>query len=454
MTSSPSKRLFGTDGIRGVANQYPMTAEIALSVGRSLASIFKNGDRPRILIGKDTRLSGYMIETALASGICSMGADVFLVGPMPTPGVAFLTQAMRMNAGVMISASHNPFQDNGIKIFDRQGFKLPDEVEHKIEQLISSGELNQHRPTAEQIGKATRVDDARGRYIEFLKSTFSKELSLEGIKVVIDAAHGACYQIAPTIIEELGAHVTLIGAEPDGLNINEGVGAVHPQKMAAKVKEVGAHVGIALDGDGDRVIFADEKGQVVDGDAILAVCAGEMIRRGQLKEKTLVASVMSNQGVEDYLTSCGGKVIRSRVGDRYVVEAMRQGGFNFGGENSGHLIFLEHATTGDGLVAALQVLSMIVEQKKKLSELVAAYSPYPQILKSLRVKERRDLSLIPDVQAMIEQFEKTLGHQGRILIRYSGTEPVLRIMIEGQQETQIKKMVGDLTICIEKNLRA
>jgi len=446
------KKLFGTDGIRGVANQYPMTAEVALSLGRALAYVFQNGQRPRFLIGKDTRLSGYMIETALASGICSMGADVLLIGPMPTPGIAFLTQAMRADAGIVISASHNPFQDNGIKIFDRNGFKLPDEVEMKIEQLILSGEIDHHRPTAERIGKAARVDESKGRYIEFVKSTFPKNLTLEGLKMVVDCAHGATYMIAPTIFEELGAKVTLLGTSPDGRNINDGVGAVYPRLMADKVRETGADIGIALDGDGDRVIFSDEKGNVVDGDAVLAVCAEEMIRRGTLKDNTLVATVMSNQAMDDYLAGLGGRVVRCRVGDRYVVETMKERGLSFGGESSGHLVFLNHSTTGDGLIAALQVLGLMKGRKVRLSEIIARYRPYPQILTSVKVKERKELSLFPDLQKMIHDFEKSLGKRGRLLVRYSGTEPVVRIMIEGEEDFVIRKMAGELTAFIQKNL--
>jgi phosphoglucosamine mutase len=448
------KKLFGTDGIRGVANQYPMTAEVALSVGRALAHVFGNGGnaRPRFLIGKDTRLSGYMIEMALASGICSMGADALLIGPMPTPGIAFLTQAMRADAGIVISASHNPFQDNGIKIFCRHGFKLPDDYERKIENLVLSKEIDHLRPTAEKVGKASRVEDSKGRYIEFVKSTFPKDLTLEGFKIVVDCANGANYSIAPTVLQELGATVTVLGDEPNGRNINKGVGAIFPEVMAQKVKEVGADIGIALDGDGDRAIFADETGRVVDGDAILVVCAEELLRRGALKNKTLVTTVMSNQAVEEYLAGCGGTVVRSQVGDRYVVEAMREKGLNFGGEASGHLVFLDHSTTGDGLIASLQVLALMRNQEKKFSEIVSRYRPYPQILTSVRVRERKDLGLFPDLQEMIADFERDLGKQGRLLVRYSGTEPIVRIMIEGMEDSVIKKMATDLTYCISKNL--
>lgn len=446
------KKLFGTDGIRGIANQYPMTSEIALALGRALAFVFGGAGRAKILIGKDTRLSGYMLEHAMASGICSMGGDVLLIGPMPTPGIAFLTQAMRADAGVVISASHNPFQDNGIKVFDRHGYKLPDEVEVKIEHLILSGEIDHLRPTAETIGKASRVEESKGRYIEFLKSTFPKERTLEGMKIVVDCAHGATYLLAPTVLEELGAEVEVLGAQPDGRNINDRAGAVYPQAMAARVRETGADLGIALDGDGDRVVFSDEKGNVIDGDAILVLLAEELLNRGQLKDRTLAVTVMSNQAVEDYMAKRDAKVLRTPVGDRYVVEAMREKGLNFGGESSGHLIFLDHSTTGDGMVAGLQMMAVMKERGVCLSELVSHYVPYPQILTSVRVQERKDLSLFPRLQGMIRDFEKALGREGRLLVRYSGTEPVVRIMIEGRNQAQIQKMAGELTNFIEKNI--
>lgn len=446
------KKLFGTDGIRGVANQYPMTSEIALALGRALAFVFRNGQHPKILIGKDTRLSGYMLEHAMASGICSMGGDVLLIGPMPTPGIAFLTQAMRADAGVVISASHNPFQDNGIKVFDRHGYKLPDEVEVKIEHLILSGEIDHLRPTAETVGKASRVEESKGRYIEFLKSTFPKERTLEGMKIVVDCAHGATYLLAPTVLEELGAEVEVLGAQPDGRNINDRAGAVYPQAMAARVRETGADLGIALDGDGDRVVFSDEKGNVVDGDAILVLLAEELLNRGQLKDRTLAVTVMSNQAVEDYMAKRDAKVLRTPVGDRYVVEAMREKGLNFGGESSGHLIFLDHSTTGDGMVAGLQMMAVMKERGVRLSELASHYVPYPQILTSVRVQERKDLSLFPRLQGMIRDFEKALGREGRLLVRYSGTEPVVRVMIEGRNQAQIQKMAEDLTDFIKKNI--
>jgi phosphoglucosamine mutase len=447
------RRLFGTDGIRGVANIDPMTSETALALGRALAVFFKNGgSHHRILIGKDTRRSCYMLENALASGLCSMGAEALFIGPMPTPGVAFLIQAMRADAGVVISASHNSFEDNGLKIFDRNGFKLPDTDELKIEAMMVSGELERDRPTGAGVGSAFRIDDASGRYIEFVKSTFPKGRTLDGMKVVVDCAHGAAYKIAPTVLAELGAEAVVLGAAPDGFNINQGVGAVHPQAMAAEVKRSGARLGIALDGDADRVVFADENGRIIDGDAILAICAENLLKKKALKDGVVVATVMSNQALENYLAPLGGRLERVPVGDRYVVEKMREGGYGFGGEASGHMIFMDHATTGDGLVGALQVLSILKETGRKLSELVARYHPLPQVLTSVKVPERKDLGLFPDIQNMMKRIEGDLGKNGRLLVRYSGTEPLIRIMIEGGEDAAIRKMAGDLTSCIQKNL--
>lgn len=446
------RKFFGTDGIRGVANEEPMTSETALALGRALAVYFKNGHKQRVLIGKDTRRSCYMFETALASGLCSMGADAIFIGPMPTPGVAFLTQAMRADAGVVISASHNPFQDNGLKVFDRDGFKLPDAAELKLEELMVSGELEKNRPTGARVGHATRVNDAAGRYIEFVKSTFPKGRTLEGIRIAIDCAHGAAYRVAPTVFSELGAQLSVIGATPNGVNINDGFGATHPAAIAAEVKRSGAAIGIALDGDADRAVFCDEKGQVVDGDAILALCAEYLIKKRLLKEGVVVATVMSNQALENYISACGGRLERVAVGDRYVVERMRESGYGFGGEASGHLIFLDHATTGDGLVAALQVLAILQESAKPLSELVARYRPLPQVLTSVKVSERKDLTQVPAIQKMMKDIEGRLGKQGRLLVRYSGTEPLVRIMIEGQEDALIRKMAGDLSVCIQTNL--
>ncbi len=445
------RKLFGTDGIRGVANIYPMTTEIAMQVGRAIAFIVKNKKgRHRIVIGKDTRVSGYMIENALAAGICSMGVDVLLVGPLPTPGIAFITTSMRADAGVVISASHNPFQDNGIKIFSSDGFKLPDEVEADIEELIFSQKMATLRPVAEEVGKARRIDDAKGRYIVFLKNIFPKKQTLEGMHIVLDCAHGATYGVAPYVLEELGAKVTSLGVSPDGKNINHQCGALHPELMAAKVKETGADIGLALDGDGDRLIVCDENGKVVDGDHIMAICAKDLIKRGKLRKKTLVTTVMSNMGLEIAMKEMGGKMVRTNVGDRYVVEEMRKNGYSFGGEQSGHLVFLDHITTGDGNLAALRLLSIMRKRKKKLSELATVMTSYPQVLNNVRTSSKIDLENFPSFQKAVIKMEKKLGKSGRILVRASGTEPVIRVMIEGEKKKTIRAMANELGKMIAK----
>ena len=453
MKAQEPRRLFGTDGIRGVANVDPMTSEIALSLGRALAYLFQNGHRHRrILIGKDTRLSGYMLETALASGITSMGADVLLVGPMPTPAVAFLTSGMRASAGVMISASHNTYQDNGIKIFDHNGFKLADEKERELESLIFSDRLEKSRPAPDKIGKAFRVEEAKGRYIEFLKGTFPRERTLEGVRLVLDCANGAAYEIGPTVFEELGAEVIPLNVKPNGLNINAQAGAVFPEKVSQKVLETGAHLGIALDGDADRVIFVDEQGRVVDGDAILAIVGEDLLKKGELKNKTVVGTVMSNIGLDDYLRKRGGSLVRTQVGDRYLVERMRKQGYLFGGEPSGHLVFLNASTTGDGMVGALRVLALMGEQAKTLSELIVDYQPFPQVLKNVPVKKRVALEGIPTLEKKIRDTKAELGDSGRLLVRYSGTEPLVRVMVEGRDAQQIEGMAQEIAACIAQNL--
>jgi len=439
------RKLFGTDGIRGVANIYPMTTEIAMQIGRAIAFIVKNRNgRHRIVIGKDTRLSGYMIENALAAGICSMGVDVLLVGPLPTPGIAFITTSMRADAGVVISASHNPFQDNGIKIFSHDGFKLPDALEADIEDLIFSQKMAALRPVAEEVGRAKRLDDAKGRYIVFLKNIFPKKQSLDGMHIVLDCAHGATYSVAPKVFEELGAKVTTLGVEPDGKNINHKCGALHPELMAAKVKATGADIGLALDGDGDRLIVCDEKGKVVDGDHIMAVCAQDLMKKRKLKKKTLVTTVMSNMGLEVAMKKMGGKMVRTQVGDRYVVEEMRKKGYSFGGEQSGHLVFLDHITTGDGNLAALRLLGIMQKRNKPMSELAKAMESYPQVLKNVRTAGTVDLDLVPDFQKTVSKMEKKLGKKGRILVRASGTEPVIRVMVEGESKKTINRMADEL----------
>jgi phosphoglucosamine mutase len=447
--SATERKLFGTDGVRGVANIEPMTTETAMRLGRAVAHLYhRAGHRGKIVIGKDTRLSGYMFEQAMAAGICSMGADVLLCGPLPTPGIAFITSSMRADAGIVISASHNPYQDNGIKIFAADGFKLPDAAEARIEDLMCSRELDDARPPASAVGKATRIDDARGRYIVFLKNSFPRQFTLDGFKIVVDCAHGAAYRVAPAVFQELGATVYALGDEPDGRNINDGVGALHPRGMCQAVVDLGAHVGVALDGDADRVIFADEKGRIVDGDAIMALCARRMIQRGELQQNTLVATVMSNLGLQRAIEQLGGRLVRTQVGDRYVVEEMRRSGYNLGGEQSGHLIFLDHMTTGDGIIAALQVLALMQEQNRPLSELARLMQPYPQVLVNVKVQQRRPLDQLTEVTRLLADIEGKLGVNGRVLLRYSGTEPKARVMVEGTDEATITSYAHELAEAI------
>ena len=428
-----------------------MTTEIAMQLGRAIAFIVKNRVRGNtIVIGKDTRLSGYMLENALAAGICSMGVNVQLVGPLPTPGIAFITTSMRADAGVVISASHNPFQDNGIKIFSADGFKLPDEVEADIEDLIFSQKMAALRPVAEEVGRASRIDDAAGRYIVALKNTFPKDYVLDDFHIVLDCAHGATYKVAPHVFAELGARVTCIGCEPDGTNINAGCGALHPEVMAARVQQLGADIGLALDGDGDRLIVCDEHGRIVDGDHIMAICASELLHRRKLKKKTLVATVMSNMGLEQAMVAMGGQMVRTQVGDRYVVEAMRARGYNFGGEQSGHLVFLDYNTTGDGTLAALQLLAIMIRKRKPLSELAAIMTTFPQILENVRMAVRIAPEQIPGFPEALRACEQRLGSRGRILVRPSGTEPVIRVMTEGEDEAEIAAMAHELCDVIRR----
>ncbi|HUI67958.1 MAG TPA: phosphoglucosamine mutase [Nitrospirota bacterium] len=447
------RKLFGTDGVRGVANQDPMTSEMALRIGRAAAHVFRDSSRRhRVVIGKDTRLSGYMIESALTSGLCSMGVDVLLVGPVPTPGIAFLTRSLRADAGVVISASHNPYEDNGIKFFGRDGFKLPDEVEKKMEDLIFSGAIDAIRPTAAEIGKAFRIDDAIGRYNEFVKSSIPRGMDLSGLRIVVDSANGAAYKIGPRILIELGADVISLYDQPNGMNINQGCGSLYPEVVSRAVMANSAQIGIAFDGDADRIMLCDEKGAVVDGDAVMAVCALQMMKEGRLRQKTLVATVMSNLGLEIALQKAGGKLVRASVGDRYVMEKMLEGGYNLGGEQSGHVIFLDHNTTGDGLISALQVLAIMKQTGKPLSELAACMTTYPQTLVNVKVKERRDLMSIPEIAQRMVEVEKKLGGRGRLLVRYSGTEPKVRVMIEGEDERGIKTLAEDLAGIIKEKL--
>jgi phosphoglucosamine mutase len=451
----PARKLFGTDGVRGVANEHPMTPELALQLGRAVAFVAGRGKShaPRVLVGKDTRLSGYMLEQAIASGVCATGGRVMLCGPMPTPAIAQLTVSMRADAGIVISASHNPYQDNGIKIFGSDGFKLPDEAEAEIERLIADDSLLGQRTTGPGIGKAEKLEDARGRYVVFLKQTFPRDLSLDGVRVVVDAAHGAAYRVAPLVLQELGAQVTAIGVKPSGVNINKDVGALHPDHVRAEVVKRGAAIGIALDGDADRVIVCDEKGQVVDGDHLLAMCALRMLDEGTLRKRTVVATVMSNLGLERALAQSSAKLVRTQVGDRYVVEAMRAGGYNLGGEQSGHLVFLDHASTGDGMLAALQVLALMLRTGLPISELAErAMQRVPQVLESVTLPSRRPLEQMRRLADLTEKVTKALGDEGRVLVRWSGTEPKLRVMLEGPREDRIRDWARDLVEAARRDL--
>jgi phosphoglucosamine mutase len=448
-----TKEYFGTDGVRGRANVHPMTPELALKLGRAAAYHFRNGGRHHtIVVGKDTRLSGYMFETALASGIASVGVDVMLVGPLPTPGIAFITQGMRADAGIVISASHNSFHDNGIKFFDHQGFKLPDKVELEIEDLMKSDNLDNFRPEADGIGKAIRLNDATGRYVEYLKRTIPKGISLEGVKVVIDCANGAAYRAAPATFHELGAHVIELATNPDGININSGCGSLHPELMCKKVRETGADLGIALDGDADRLIMCDENGEIVNGDCIMAINAAHLKEEKRLKKDTIVATVMSNIGLDAAMKSVGVRVIKSGVGDRYVVHELKKGGFQLGGEQSGHIIFLDHNTTGDGTLAALQTISVLIKKNIPLSKAKKIFTAFPQVLSNVKVKRKEDFSTVPKLNDCIERIRKELSDQGRVLVRYSGTENLARVMVEGQDYEKIKIYAADIAEQIQVNL--
>ena len=459
-----NKKLFGTDGIRGLANQFPMTGEIAMAVGRAVAHVLRTHPihrrsaagtperKAKIVIGKDTRLSGYMIEQALASGVCSMGADVILIGPLPTPGVAFVTQSMRADAGVMISASHNSYDDNGIKVFSADGYKLPDEVEAEIERLVFSKELDQKRPTAENVGKAFRIDDVHGRYLVFLKSLFPKDLDLVGLKIVLDCANGAGYKVAPLVFEELGAEVIKKGVSPDGLNINAKCGALHPELISAYALEQQADIGISLDGDGDRCILSDENGEIVDGDQIIGLCALQMYREGNLKQSTVVTTPMSNIGLEITLRNHGISMVRAQVGDRYVVDTMRKNGLNLGGEQSGHVVFLDQSTTGDGVVAALKVLEAMRRTGKPLSVLKKEIKLYPQVRKDIRVSKKEPFEKYPQILQAIQTAEGILKGKGRVFVRYSGTEPLARVMVEGEDFQQIETLSLSIAESIQRVL--
>lgn len=447
------RKLFGTDGVRGVANLDPMTSEMAMQLGRAAAHLFmRRAGRHQIVIGKDTRISGYMLESALTSGICSMGVDVLLVGPMPTPAIAFLTRSLRADAGVMISASHNPYQDNGIKFFSSDGVKLPDEMEQRIEKLIVSNEIAHLRPTADAVGKAYRIDDAEGRYIEFVKRSLPKNMDFKGLKVVVDCANGAAYKVAPKVLRELGATVEVIGDKPNGMNINAGCGAVHPELLQQAVRERGAHLGVALDGDADRALFVCAQGRVLGGDPIMAMLALDLNRQGQLAKQTVVGTVMSNFGLERAMVKAGITLVRTAVGDRYLLERMSADGYNFGGEQSGHFIFLDHSTTGDGLLAALQVLSLMKRTDKSLLDLAQAMTAVPQVLLNVKVATKPDLDTVPELQQAIRDIEQRLNGSGRVLVRYSGTEPLLRVMVEGERDDQIRDVANRLVEVIKAHI--
>lgn len=443
-----ARRYFGTDGIRGLANKHPMTSEVALKVGMAAGHLFRSGDhRHRVVIGKDTRLSGYMLEAALMSGFTSVGMDVFLLGPMPTPAVAMLTRSLRADLGVMISASHNRFDDNGIKLFDPDGYKLSDETESQIEDLIEQ-DGTALLARADRIGRATRVESAQERYIEFAKRTLPRDLRLDGLRIVIDCANGAGYKVAPSALWELGAEVIKIGVEPNGHNINNECGSTAPNSLVAKVKEVRADIGIALDGDADRVVIVDEKGQIVDGDQIMAVIAESWQRRGRLAAGGIVATVMSNLGLERYVHSLGLQLARTPVGDRYVVEHMRKHGFNVGGEQSGHIVLSDFITTGDGLVSALQILAVVVTTGKPVSEVCKRFDPLPQVLRNVRYLNGQPLDDSRVIKA-IDAGRERLGSNGRLVIRPSGTEPVIRVMAEGDDETLVTTVVGDIVEAVK-----
>ncbi len=446
--------LFGTDGMRGQVNIFPMLPEIALRLGLAAGSHFRNGDkRHRVVIGKDTRLSGYIFETALTSGFCAAGMDVFLVGPMPTPAISFLTKNMRADLGVVISASHNPFMDNGIKFFDRNGYKLADEVENEISEMALDPCQNWRYPLPEDVGRAFKIADSPGRYIVYLKNSFPAHLTLDGLKVVLDCANGAAYRVAPLIFEELGAKVIKIGVEPDGLNINRQCGSLYPEVVAHAVREHGAHIGLALDGDADRLIVVDEKGKVLDGDQIMAVCALDMMERETLPGRALVATVMSNMALELFMLEHKGRLIRTPVGDRHVVEAMRREGAMLGGEQSGHLIFMHHATTGDGVMAALQLLRIMRERDKPLSELATLVEPFPQVLKNIHVERKIPFNEVQAIGEAVKNAEAKLGREGRVLLRYSGTEAVARVMVEGKRRELVDELADYLVQTLQTHLR-
>ncbi len=452
-----TKKIFGTDGVRGVANVEPVTAETALKLGRAAAYVFAElnprrtptGARPKIVLGKDTRLSGYMLENALVAGITSLGADVLLIGPLPTPGVAYITRSLRADAGIVLTASHNPYEDNGIKFFRHDGYKLDDQIETRIEQLVFTGEIDSIRPIASKIGRATRIDDALGRYVEFAKASFPRKMALEEMRVAVDVANGAAYKSTPCVLRELGADVTVAHNEPNGMNINGGCGSMHPEEIQRIVQTSGADVGITHDGDADRVLLCDENGAMVDGDEILAIAALDFLNSKRLRDDTLVATVMSNFGLNETLAANGGKVVRTKVGDRYVIEEMMKQNFNLGGEQSGHIIFRDFTTTGDGIISALQILRIMHETGQPLSKLAACLKKYPQAQRNLAVKSKPPLEELTEVIKLVSQTEKELAGKGRVLLRYSGTEPKIRLLIEGRDFDKIDQHANRIAEAIQ-----
>ncbi len=447
-----TKKLFGTDGIRGIANTYPMTAEVALNIGRAVAHLFeKEKHRTKIIIGKDTRISGYMLEEAIVSGICSMGADAYIMGPLPTPGVSFMALSQRADAGIVISASHNPYHDNGIKIFSGDGFKLPDEREKEIENFFFN-DHEEHLPTPENLGKAYRIEDAEGRYIVFLKNTFPRDVSMEGMKIVLDCANGATYKVAPHVFWELGADIHTIHNEPNGLNINDECGSQYTKDLSKAVLKKKAAIGMAFDGDGDRIIVVDEKGKTITGDQIIAICANTLKKENRLKNDTVVTTVMSNKGLSNFFRDTGIKHLRSKVGDRYVLEEMLKTDSVIGGEDSGHIIFLDHHTSGDGIISGLQLVATMLKENKPISELARMVTVYPQILVNVKVKTKPEITSIPEIVEIIEKTEKELDDNGRVLVRYSGTEQICRIMVEGPDEETTKIHCKNISKVVKKLL--
>jgi phosphoglucosamine mutase len=459
---SQSKKIFGTDGVRGTANIEPVTAETALKLGRAAAHVFKNLEsqargrgRHKIVLGKDTRLSGYMLENGLSAGILSMGVDVLFIGPLPTPGVAYVTRSLRADAGIVITASHNPYDDNGIKFFRADGYKLDDNIEGRIEELVFSGDIENIRPTAAEVGKAVRIDDALGRYIEYAKSSVPRGMTLEGMRIAVDCAHGAAYKATPCVLSELGAEIFVYGNQPDGTNINKECGSIHPQQMRQKVWEHRAHLGIAHDGDADRVLLCDETGKLIDGDDLMAICGLDMLAQGSLREKTVVSTVMSNAGLDAVIEAAGGRVVRTAVGDKNVIDEMLRSGFNFGGEQSGHMIFRDHSTTGDGLVSALQILRIMKAKDQPLSKLAKCWTRYPQLISNLRVREKTPFEQLDGVMQLVSQAEAELKPVGgRVLLRYSGTESKARLLIEGPDNVVLERWSKKIGEAIRKHVGA